>query len=149
MLKEFREFITKGNMVEIAIGLLIASGFTALVASLTKNLISPIIGVFGQQNFDNQFIILKVVSDPKKPKIPLNPTLAEAQAGGAVTLNYGAFISDIINFLILAFVVFLILKMYKKVVERFKKEEPPTAPAAPAADIVLLTEIRDLLKAKP
>jgi large conductance mechanosensitive channel len=141
MLKEFKNFILKGNMVDIAIGVIIAGAFGAVVASLTKNLISPIIGILGKQDFSNWFIVLR---DGPHTKEAIYSTLAAAQEDGAVTLNYGAFIGDIFNFLILGVVVFALVKMYKRVAEKPTPEEAPATPTL-TADQVLLTEIRDLL----
>ena len=138
MLKEFKEFIQKGNVLDLAIGIVIGAAFTSVVQSFVKDLLNPIIGLFGKANFDNMFLVLK-----EGPLPGVYTTPADAQKAGAVTLNYGAFITNLINFLIVAFVIFLIVKA----ANRLKREEP-AAPAAPAEDVVLLTEIRDLLAAK-
>ena len=127
MLKEFKEFIAKGNMLDLAVGIIIGAAFTAIVDSIVKDLINPIIGLFGTANLDNMKILLKQGVDAKG-----NPT--------EVTLNYGSFISHVISFLVIAFVVFLIVKA----ANRFRRQEAP-APAAPPEDVKLLTEIRDLL----
>ncbi len=139
MFKEFKEFISKGNVMDMAVGLVTGSAFTAIVTSLVNDVIMPLIGLLvGGLNFSD----LKV-------------TLKEASEGvEAVTLNYGAFIQAVVNFLIVAFVIFLVVKGMNKMraaAEKLvKKEEEEAAAeeaaAEPPADIALLTEIRDLLK---
>lgn len=138
MLKEFRDFIAKGNVLDLAVAVIIGAAFGLVVASFTKDIISPIIGLVGKANFDNMFIVLKEGTVPGPYTTP-----AVAATAGAVTMNYGSFITNVINFLIVAFVIFLIVKT----ANRFKKKEE-AAPAAPAEDVVLLTEIRDLLAKK-
>jgi large conductance mechanosensitive channel len=141
VLKEFREFIAKGNMLDLAVGIVIGAAFTAIINSLVKDLINPIIGLFGASNFDNQFLILK------EGKVPgPYPSLSTATEAGAVTLNYGAFISAVINFVIVGFVLFMIVKASNKM----KRKEEAAAPAVAEIpnDEKLLSEIRDLLKAK-
>lgn len=136
MLKEFREFISKGNVLDLAVGIIIGAAFTAIVSSFVKDVVTPIIGLAGKANFENLFIVLKEGDTP-----PPYATPDLAQKAHAVTLTYGNFLNAVINFLLIAFVVFIIVKAANSV---RKKEE--AAPAAPAADVVLLTEIRDLLK---
>lgn len=138
MLKEFKEFIAKGNVLDLAVGLVIGVAFGAVVASFVKDILSPIIGVFGKANFDNMFIVLKEGPLPGPYTTP-----AVAATAGAVTLNYGAFITAFINFVIVAFAIFLVVKAANKL-----KRKEEVAPSAPAADVVLLTEIRDLLARK-
>jgi large conductance mechanosensitive channel len=136
MLKEFREFALKGNMVDLAIGVIIGGAFGGLVNSIVADLLMPIIGVItGGIDFSNLYVQLSGT--------PVVNDLAAARKAGA-TLAYGNFITLSINFLIIAFVLFLVVKA----LNRMKKQEAvaPSAPPAPAADILLLTEIRDLLK---
>ena len=115
MLKEFKEFAIKGNMIDLAVGVIIGGAFNGLVTSLVDNVIMPVITLLtGKIDFSNLFIAL----DGENYK-----TLAEAQKAGAATLNYGTFISGLLNFLIMAFVVFLIVKAMNKM---RKKEEPAT-----------------------
>ncbi len=140
MLKEFREFIAKGNMLDLAVGIVIGAAFTAIVNSLVKDLLNPIIGLAGKANFDNMFLVLKEGDATKAHDTP-----ALAQAAGYVTLNYGAFLTAFINFLIVAFVLFLIVKAANKT--KRKAEEAAAEPEVPNSE-KLLTEIRDLLKAK-
>ncbi len=129
MLKEFKEFAMRGNVVDLAIGVVIGGAFGKITASLVNDVIMPPLGVFlGKVDFRE-----------------LKFTLVDAtDSVAAVTINYGAFINTIVDFTIVAFAMFLIVK----VMNRLKREEQaaPAAPAAPPADIALLTEIRDLLK---
>jgi large conductance mechanosensitive channel len=134
MLKEFKEFIAKGNVVDLAVGVIIGAAFGKIVTSLVDDVMMPPIGkLLGNADFANLYIPL--AGQTAK-------TLDEAKKTGAV-LAYGAFFNTIIQFLIIAFVLFLIIKGINRM--RRQKEE---APAAPTDDVVLLTEIRDLLKAK-
>lgn len=143
MFKEFKEFISKGNVMDMAVGLVMGSAFTAIVTSLVNDVISPAIGLLvGGVNFSALKVVLKeAVLDAEG-----------AEVAAEVAIKYGAFIQAIFNFLIVAFVIFLIVrginKMRAKQAEAAAAaEEPaPEEPAEPAPDIVLLTEIRDLLK---
>ncbi len=115
--KEFKEFAVKGNMMDLAVGMIIGSAFTSIVNSLVNDIFMPVISIFtGKLDFSNLFVSL----DGNH-----YPTLAAAQEAGAATLSYGNFISGLINFLIMAFVVFLIVKALNKL----KREEPKAAPA--------------------
>ena len=154
-LNEFKEFAIKGNAMALAVGTIIGGAFSTITKSLTNDLIMPIVNIFlGGTDFTDAKI--------KLPRMPwVEPTFEKVvnEAGEEVTkevfnyLTYGNFISAVINFLILAFVVFWIVKIVNKIAELGKKEaeaapaEPP-APPAPSAEEVLLTEIRDLLKNK-
>ncbi|MBO6540868.1 MAG: large conductance mechanosensitive channel protein MscL [Rhizobiaceae bacterium] len=141
MLKEFREFIAKGNVMDLAVGVIIGGAFALIVKSLTDDIIMPIVGaIFGGLDFSNYFIAL---SDG----VTAN-SLEEAREQGAV-LAYGNFITVALNFVILAWIIFMMVKAVNNIrrsMEEEKKEDP--APAAPPADIKLLTEIRDLLSKK-
>ena len=137
MLKEFREFAVKGNMVDMAVGIIIGAAFTGVINSLVSDLITPLIGLFGNANFKNVFLVLKGPAGPFA-------TPEEAAKAGAVTLNYGSFITLVINFLIVAFVVFLLVKGVNKL--RREPAPAPEAPPAPSEEVMLLTEIRDSLK---
>ena len=121
VLDEFKEFISRGNVLDLAIGVIIGGAFQGLVTSLTDNLISPILGCFSEVDFTEY--VLKV---------------------GNLRLKYGAFLTDVINFIIMAFVVFLIVKFVNKLM--VKKEEVLEEAPAKSDDVVLLEEIRDLLK---
>lgn len=129
---EFKEFISRGNVIDMAVGVIVGSAFTAIVNSLVKDVITPVIGLIlgGIDLSKHKFILTPAIGD-----IPENAIL------------YGSFIQNIINFIIISFVVFLMVKFINRL--RSKKEEPapePEAPPAPSEETVLLTEIRDLLK---
>ena len=124
-LKEFKEFALKGNVMDLAIGMIIGGAFSSIVASLTDNIINPIVGCFVAGGLNGWTV-----------------TVGKAQLG------IGAFIMTVVNFIILAFVLFLMLKGMNKMLSLRKKEEEAAAPAEPSAEEKLLTEIRDLLKDK-
>ncbi len=132
---EFRAFIMRGNVVDLAVGIIIGVAFTAVVNSLVKDIFTPIIGLLvGGIDFTNIFVTLKGSSEQ---------TLADAQKAGAVTLNFGVFLNAVIQFVIVSFAVFWLIKVLTRLHVR---EE--AAPAAPPRTEVLLEEIRDLLAAK-
>lgn len=132
---EFRQFATRGNVIDLAVGVIIGAAFSSIVDSLVKDIIMPPIGwVLGGIDFSNFFLTIKGES---------LPTLEAAKTAGAVTINYGLFINACIKFIIVAFAIFVLIKQ----VNRFKREEP-AAPAAPPRQEVLLAEIRDVLKAR-
>lgn len=136
MLNEFKAFIAKGNVMDLAVGVIIGGAFGLIVKSLTGDIIMPVVGaIFGGFDFSNLFI-------PLADGVTAT-TLEAAKEQGAV-FAYGNFITVVINFLILAYIIFLMVKGVNAM--RRKEEEAPKAPPAPAEDIVLLTEIRDLLK---
>ena len=131
-LDEFRAFIMRGNVVDLAVGIIIGVAFTAVVNSLVKDILTPVIGLLvGGIDFTNIFVTLKG---------PSAPTLADAQKAGAVTLNFGVFLNAVIQFLIVSFAVFWMIKVLTRLHVR---EE--AAPAPPPRSEVLLEEIRDLL----
>jgi large conductance mechanosensitive channel len=143
MLQEFKNFIAKGNVMDMAVGIIIGAAFTAIVKSMVADLINPIIGLFaGGLDFTNLFVVLGDGSFA---------TLAQAQEAGVGVFAYGAFIMAVINFLIIAFVVFMLVRYVNKVkaATAKKEEEAPVveAPKGPS-EIDLLTEIRDSLAAK-
>ena len=137
-IQEFKEFINKGNVLGLAVGVIIGGAFSTITTSLTNDIIMPIVSIFlGGVDFTSMSVAL--------------PTFfAVAEDAAPNTLNYGSFISAVINFLILALVVFCIVKTVNGAMEKAKKkeEEAPAAPPAPSAEETLLTEIRDLLKEK-
>jgi large conductance mechanosensitive channel len=134
---EFRAFIARGSVVDLAIGIIIGAAFTGVIGSLVKDVINPVIGlVVGGVDFSNIFVALNGQH---------YPTLADAQKAGAPTVNIGLFINALINFIIIAFVVFWIGKAAARVMRREAAE--PTAPPVPTASEVLLGEIRDILEA--
>ncbi len=137
MLKEFKDFISKGNMLDLAIGVVIGAAFGKFTDAFMSNLINPLVGMIsGGADFSNQFLVLK---EGKVPG-PYN-SLKAATDAGANALQYGAFISAILSFLITMAVMFMVVKVYNKM----KAAPPAEAPATPANE-VLLAEIRDLLK---
>ena len=139
MFQEFKTFISRGNVIDMAVGIIIGAAFTAIVTSLVNDIIMPPIGVIlGGIDFSNFFISLKGGD---------YPTLKAAQDAGVPTINYGLFINAIIKFLIVAFAVFLLVKQVNKLRSLGKKPETAAAPPPPREE-VLLTEIRDLLKAR-
>ncbi len=135
MLKEFKDFIARGNVFDMAVGIVMGAAFTAIVNSAVADLVMPIIGVLTSGvDFGDKFIALNGEA---------YATIAAAKDAGAPILTYGVFVNAVINFLIVSFVIFMLIKQ----VNRLKKKEA-AAPATPPADVVLLTEIRDLLKNK-
>jgi large conductance mechanosensitive channel len=136
MLEEFKTFIARGNVMDLAVGVIIGGAFGKIVSSLVDDLIMPIVGaITGGVDFSSYFI-------PLSSAVTAG-SLVEAKKQGAV-LAYGNFLTVVIQFLILAWVIFLMVKAVNRI--RVKEEAKPAAPAAPPADIQLLTEIRDLLK---
>lgn len=144
MMSEFKEFIAKGNVMDLAVGVIIGGAFGKIVDSLVNDVIMPPIGLLlGGVDFSNMHFVLKPGADGAREF----PSIAAAQEAGAVTLNYGKFINVAISFLILAFVVFQIVRGYNKLRASLEKPqaEEAVAPAGPTQE-ELLTEIRDLLK---
>lgn len=138
MLNEFKAFIARGNVMDLAVGVIIGGAFGKIVSSLVDDIIMPIVGaIFGGFDFSNYFL-------PLSSNVTAS-SLAAAREQGAV-FAYGNFITVLINFLILAWIIFLMVKLVNKLRTSLEKEQAAEAPAAPAADIQLLTEIRDLLK---
>ncbi len=136
MWREFRDFAVRGNVVDLAVGLIIGAAFTTIVNSLVNDVIMPPIGLLlGGIDFSDFFVTIKGGSFP---------TVAAAKAAGAVTINYGLFINAIIKFVIVAFAVFILVKQ----INRLKIDLAPSAPPVSKTE-ELLTEIRDLLKTKP
>jgi large conductance mechanosensitive channel len=138
MLKEFKEFISRGSVVDLAVGVIIGAAFTAIVNSLVNDIIMPPIGLLlGGIDFSNRFITLTGTSQA---------TLKATQDSGAVVIAYGQFINAVIGFLIVAAAVFLLIKQVNLFLRK-KKDVPPEAPPPPP-EIELLTQIRDLLKSR-
>ena len=134
MIREFKEFISKGNVLDLAIGVVIGAAFGKIVASFTNDVLMPPVGLLlGKVDFSNLFINLS-----GKPA----ETLAAAKAAGLPTVNYGVFFNAVLDFLIVGFVIFLVVKQ----ANRLRGEAPALATAGPTIDQQLLTEIRDLLK---
>jgi len=144
VLKEFKEFAVKGNMLDMAVGIIIGAAFGTIVKSLVDDVIMPPIGMLlGGVDFKEFFVLL---SDPAAAA-PY-ATLAAAQEAGAVTINYGLFFNALISFLIVAFAVFLIVRSFNKLKREEEVVEEAPAEPEPSAEEKLLTEIRDLLKAQ-
>ena len=140
MFKEFREFAIKGNVVDLAVGVIIGGAFGTIVTSLVSDVIMPPIGLLlGGMDFKDFFVVLREGAKAAPPY----ESLVAAKAAGAVTLNYGLFLNAVINFLIVAWAIFLLVRA----ITRLRRQEA-AAPAPPPAQEVLLTEIRDLLKAR-
>ena len=134
MFNEFKTFIGRGNVLDLAVGVIIGAAFGKIVGSLTDDVIMPLIGrVFGNLDFSNLYVVLS-------GEVAAGTSLEEARKAGANVLAYGSFVSALINFLILAWIIFLIVKAANKAM--------PPAPAAPAgpSEVELLAEIRDALK---
>jgi len=142
ILKDFRDFIGKGSAIDLAVGLIVGSAIGAILKSFVDELIIPLTGLISKVDFTNMYFVLK-------GDVPEGTPLAEARkAVGVVVLGYGQFVTVAINTLILAFAVFLVVRAVNKLKAKMEREEKAAtpAPAAPAADVLLLTEIRDLLK---
>jgi len=140
MINEFKDFIAKGNVMDLAVGIIIGAAFTAIVGSLVSDLINPIIGlILGGVDFTNMFVVLK-------GEVPAGVGLQAARDAGAAVFAYGAFITAVINFLIIAFVVFLLVKAVNKLKDATTKKAPvaPVAPAGPT-ELEVLLQIRDQL----
>jgi len=141
MLKEFKEFAMRGNVVDMAVGIIIGAAFGRIVTSLVNDIIMPPIGLLmGNMDFSNLFIAL----DGER-----YASLAEAEAAGAPIVKYGLFVNNVLDFLIVAFAIFMVIRGMNKL--RRKQEEKPAeepAPAPPSAEVQLLTEIRDALRAR-
>ncbi len=138
MIKEFKAFVMRGNVLDLAVAVIIGAAFGAIVKSFVDDIIMPPIGMLlGGVDFSNLYINMSGGS---------YASLADAQAAGAATINYGLFLNTVINFLIIAFVIFLIVRTVNKT----KKEEvaAPPPPPEPSAEEKLLAEIRDLLKSQ-
>lgn len=134
MFQEFREFVTRGNVLDLAVAVIIGAAFATIVASLTEDLIMPLIGaVFGGMDFSDKYIVLSGAVEP-------GTSLAAARTAGANVFAWGNFVSTVINFLILAFVIFQLVKAANRALP--KKDEAPAGPS----EVELLAEIRDELK---
>ena len=138
MLKEFTDFLKRGNVMDLAVAVIIGGAFGKIVTSLVNDVIMPLVGlVMGGVSFADRFIDLSGGD-------AAGMTLAQAQEAGLATLNYGLFLNNILDFVIIAFVIFMLVRT----VNNMKKQEAaaPPPPPAPSAQETLLTEIRDLLK---
>ncbi|MFD1787488.1 large conductance mechanosensitive channel protein MscL [Sphingomonas floccifaciens] len=143
MLKEFKTFIMRGNVLDLAVAVIIGAAFGKIVTSLTEDILMPVIGrIFGGLDFSSYFLVLG--------EVPANlrgsTDYAALKKAGVPLLGYGEFVTQAVNFLIVAFIIFLLLRVVNAVLA--KKEEAPAAPAPEAADVALLREIRDELRAR-
>jgi large conductance mechanosensitive channel len=137
MMQEFKAFAIKGNVMDLAVGVIIGAAFGKIVDSVVGDLIMPIVGaIFGKFDFSSLFVVLG------QPPVGTAMTLDALKKAGVPVFAYGNFITVAVNFAILAFIIFMMVKQ----VNRLKKSEPAPAPAAPPEDVVLLREIRDSLK---
>ena len=140
MFQEFKKFAIKGNVMDMAVGIIIGAAFGSIVSSFVADVIMPPIGLLlGGVDFSNMFLVLK---DGAKAAAPY-ASLAVAKEAGAVTMNIGIFINTIINFLIIGFAIFMVVKWINSL--KKKEEEAPSEPPKPSNEEVLLGEIRDLL----
>nr|AUN35690.1 large-conductance mechanosensitive channel protein [uncultured bacterium] len=140
MIKEFKEFAMRGNVVDLAVGVIIGGAFGKIVTSMVNDILMPPIGkAMGGVNFADLFVVLDTTKGPFK-------SLKEAKDAGAAVIAYGTFINTVIDFIIVAFCIFMVIKGMNKVMK--KAEPPPPPPPEPTKEEKLLTEIRDILKAK-
>ena len=138
MLSEFKQFVMRGNVLDMAVGIIIGAAFGTIVSSLVADVLMPPVGMaLGGIDFTNMFVTLKEGAKQAGPYA----SLAEAKAAGAVTVNYGVFVNAVVSFLIVSFCVFLLVKAVNSM-----KREAPAAAVAPTPTEALLAEIRDLLK---
>ncbi|MGR3711067.1 MAG: large conductance mechanosensitive channel protein MscL [Alterinioella nitratireducens] len=146
MLKEFKDFIARGNVMDMAVGIIIGAAFTAIVSSLVADLINPFIGLFtGGLDFTNQYVVLS-------GEVAAGASLEAAREAGAAVFAYGAFLMAVLNFLIITFVVFMLVRSVNKLKDAAAREQVEAA-QAPAEDpapteLEILVEIRDSLKAR-
>jgi large conductance mechanosensitive channel len=140
MAKEFREFAVKGNVIDLAVGVIIGAAFTKIVDSLVKDIIMPVVSLFaGNLDFSNKFLALGAIP----PGVPR--TLAEVTKAGVPVFAWGNFVTVAVNFLILAFIIFMMVRQINRI-KRAQADPAAAAPSAPPEDIVLLREIRDSLR---
>ena len=138
MLREFRDFIARGNVLDLAVAVIIGAAFAKITTSLTEDVIMPLVGrIFGGLDFSSKYTLLGPI--PADYHGPM--TYAALKAGGAPVLGWGQFVTVVINFLILAFIIFVMVRQ----INRLRRTEPPP-PAATPEDVVLLREIRDSLR---
>lgn len=145
LLKDFKAFAVKGNVIDLAVAVIIGGAFSGIVKSLVDDVIMPVVGrLFGSLDFSNLYLPLA--------EIPagVSPTLAAVKTAGVPVLAYGNFVSVLINFIILAFIIFMMVRQVNKLTQALvkKEEEAPAAPAPTPEDVLLLREIRDALKQK-
>ena len=143
MLREFRDFIARGNVLDLAVAVIIGAAFAKITTSLTEDVIMPLVGrIFGGLDFSSKYTLLGPIPADYHGAM----TYAALKAGGVPVLGWGAFVTVVINFLILAFIIFLLVRAANRMMA--KRDEAPAEPAAEAADVALLREIRDELRKK-
>lgn len=141
MIKEFRDFIARGNVLDLAVAVIIGAAFATIAASLTEDIIMPLVGaIFGGLDFSSYFVLLGPVPESYAGSLT---SYADLKKAGAPVLGWGQFVTVLINFLILAFIIFLLIRTANRLVRR-----APDAPAGPS-EVELLTEIRDELRRRP
>lgn len=145
MIQEFKSFAMKGNVMDLAVGVIIGGAFSGIVNSIVKDLIMPVVGVVtGGLDFSNKFVRLGDIP----PSFKGNPdSYKDLQTAGVAALGYGSFLTVVINFIILAFIIFLMVKFINKLRE-LEAPSPDAPPPAPPEDVLLLREIRDELKSR-
>ena len=144
MLKEFREFALKGNMLDMAVGIVIGAAFGTIVKSLVDDILMPPLGLItGGMDFADKFLVLR-------DGVPTSPyaTLEAARAAGATTMNWGLFVNAMVSFLIVALALFFVIRAYNRVQDAFEEEKEAAPPPEPSAEEKLLAEIRDLLRSR-
>ena len=143
MFNEFKKFAMQGNVVDLAVGVIIGAAFGTIVTSVVQDVVMPVVGLFtGGLDFSQRFVLLKAGTTPGP-----YATVALAKAAGASTLNYGLFLNAVVNFVIVAFALFLVVKAMNSARQsRAEQAAAPPAPPAPSTEVLLLTEIRDLLR---
>ena len=146
MLKEFRAFIARGNVLDLAVAVIIGAAFSRIVTSLTEDVIMPVIGkVFGGLDFSSYFVRL----GPIPATYAGSPTdYAALKKAGVSLFGYGAFLTQVVNFVIVAFIIFLLVRAVNRATSLIERDKVETVPAPEAADVVLLREIRDELKSR-
>lgn len=149
--KEFREFALKGNVLDLAVGVIIGGAFGKIIASAIADVIMPVVSIPGKADFSNLYVPLTTKGREAVEAVFVAtgsvPSLEEARKLGAI-FAYGSFITECINFIILAFCVFIIVKMFNTARKRFEAEKPVPPPPGPTNEEKLLAEIRDLLRAR-
>ena len=140
MWEEFKKFAMRGNVIDLAVGIIIGAAFGRIVTSLVNDIIMPPIGLLmGNVDFSNLFVNLDMSQS--------FASVAEAEAAGAPIIKYGLFINTLLDFVIVAFAIFLVIRAINRF-QRKKEAAPPPAPPPPAPEVLLLTEIRDLLRSR-
>ena len=152
LFKEFKEFALRGNVIDLAVGVIIGGAFGKITTSLVNDVMMPLPGMVGSTDFKSLYVpLFDVAKAITEKKLPAVFTLTDIQKANLPVLAYGSFITTVVDFVIMAFCVFLMVKLMNSAMNRLdflKKKEAAAAPPEPPADVKLLTEIRDLLKAK-